>query len=189
MVQLRYTSLGLGPLARRSTEPWSVISARTGFQNDLGCGVTPDALASVLMDENWRTEQLQRWEKNRANEVKLDLMFHWYRSIGGLVAACIVWGVVEYFRPPGTGLWKFAVAFLSGTYIAGRMLIWLRLWGAYIERRLTDIEALIGNVRPIYYNTGDLLSFDRNPLYQRLEEIEKTVLRLKGGAEEQAGSR
>jgi hypothetical protein len=72
---------------------------------------------------------------------------------------------------------KFEIAFAAGVYLTSLIIIWLRIWGAYIERRLTEIEARVVDSRPYYYGSSDPSSdmedFDRNPLFERLDRIER----------------
>jgi hypothetical protein len=70
------------------------------------------------------------------------------------------------------------VAFVAGAYLAGTVIVWLRRWGAYIERRLTEIEARLVNSRPAYYIGGDLESIEPNPLFEKLDRIERFVERI-----------
>jgi hypothetical protein len=58
-------------------------------------------------------------------------------------------------------------------------MIWLRVWGAYVERRLTEIEARVLNTNPEYYTGDDLNLFDRSPLFERLKRIEEEVHALR----------
>jgi hypothetical protein len=124
-----------------------------------------------------RQEQLADWESNRKSEVLIDLWAHWSRSIPGLVLFPVAWEIAEAWH------WSFGVklgiAFAAGVYLTSSVMIWLRRWGAYIERRLTDIEARVLNTNPCYYTSGDLETFDRNPLFERLDTIDKQVEELR----------
>jgi len=71
---------------------------------------------------------------------------------------------------------------LAIVHIVGKVIVWLRLWGAYIERRLTEIVALVRNESPEYYRSGDLVDFEGNPLFARLDALEQAVNRLGGTA-------
>lgn len=133
------------------------------------------------MNKNWRQEQLQEWERSRLSELRLDLFAHYWRSIAGLLVTSWAWWAVDRFELWHAGMLKYAIAFCGGMYLTGRVIVWLRLWGSYIERRLIEIEALIGNERPSYFDSGDIISFDDNPLYARLTEIEDQIVRLRNG--------
>jgi len=123
------------------------------------------------MNEHWRSKQLEEWEEKRLFEVKFDLFAHWMRSIVALVPSALAWWLVDYFNPPFSSTLRFVIVFLSAIYLLGRIVVWLRLWGAYLERELIDIKALLANERPAYYTSGDIASFEPNALFGRLNEI------------------
>jgi hypothetical protein len=144
------------------------------------------------VSENWRSEQIKDWEEKRRAEVKLDLFVHWQRSIGAFGPSLLAWACVEYFKeyfnPSFASIIKFSIAFLCAVYLLGRVIVWLRLWGAYIERQLIDIRALISNELPSYYQSGDAALFEPNVLFEKLTKIEhqieaiRTELKEKNGA-------
>jgi hypothetical protein len=124
---------------------------------------------------SFRSDQLKEWETARHAEVHIDLVAHWKRSIGGLLLGTLLWQLATIFA---LGPWaKFSICFLAGVYLTSTIIIWLRIWGAYIERRLTEIEARIVNTHPFYYQSGDIESFERNPLFDRLAQIEDRLSR------------
>jgi hypothetical protein len=124
-----------------------------------------------------RTEQLSEWEKSRKVEIWIDLWGHGFRSVLGFVLFPAVWGLAEEWHW-ASGV-KFGIAFAAGVYLTSLLIIWLRVWGAYIERRLTELEARVLNTSPEYYTSGDLESFDRSPLFERLDAIEEEVQALR----------
>ena len=131
------------------------------------------------MSEHWRAEQLEAWERSRRTEVHMDVMAHWLRCLPTLVVAAGAFCAVDYLRLPWSGPLKFGIGLLVGIFLTGRVILWLRVWGAYIERRLTEIEALVSNERPEYYtHSSNLASFDDNPLFARLEALQVSVDRL-----------
>jgi hypothetical protein len=105
----------------------------------------------------------------------MDLMAHWCRAIAAMVPAAITWWLVDVWSPSFSGVLKFLIAFWSAAYLLGRVIMWLRLWGAYIERQLIDIQALLSNVQPSYYQSGDIASFEPNALFEKLDGIEQKV--------------
>lgn len=126
-----------------------------------------------------RQEQLAEWESSRKSEVLIDLWVHWSRSMPGLVLIPVAWGIAEAWRWP---LWvRPGIAFAAGIYVTSSVMIRLRGWCACIERRLTEIEARILSTSPSYYTRGDLEPFDRNPLFERLDAIEKQLDELRRG--------
>jgi hypothetical protein len=131
------------------------------------------------MSKDWRVEQMEEWERSRLQDVRLDLTAHWVRCIPVVVLAAVAFAAVDYLRLPRPAVMKFSIGLLVGVFLAGKVIIWLRLWGAYIERRLTDMEAFLTNERPVYYTTAsNLVSFDDNPLFAKLTAIEASVRRL-----------
>lgn len=128
-----------------------------------------------------RSEQLKDWERRRSAELSMDVVAHWLRSLPAVVVAVAAWKGVSYFDLSSPDTWRFAIALLAIVQIAGGLIVWLRLWGAYIERRLTEVEALLSNEMPEYYASGDLIDFERNPLYARLAALESAVKRAPGG--------
>lgn len=124
-----------------------------------------------------RAEQLREWEQNRLNELSLDLQAHWLRCIPAVILSATLWALAGYFGLPSIA--RYLIAGFTLAYLLGRIIVWLRLWGAYVERQLIDIQALLGNERPVYYQRGDLVAFDPNPLYARLEAIERSIDRVR----------
>lgn len=92
------------------------------------------------------------------------------------------WAGVDYLGLASADMWKFAIALLAVVHITGRVIVWLRLWGSFAERRLTEIEALVGNGSPADYTSGDLVDFERNPLFAKLDDLERAVDRLEANA-------
>jgi hypothetical protein len=82
------------------------------------------------MDNNWRKEQLKEWEVSRLLEVRIDTWAHWMRSIPGLVITASIWFAIDLFNLPFPNLLKYVIAFCGATYLAGRIIVWLRLEGA-----------------------------------------------------------
>jgi len=90
------------------------------------------------------------------------------------------WWAVDSFKPPAANLLKPAIVFCGAIYVVGKVITWLRLWGAYIERRLSEIEALLTDERPCYYSEPSP-QFDENPLFTKLTSIEDRLERLARG--------
>jgi hypothetical protein len=126
-----------------------------------------------------RQDQLADWEQMRKRELRMDLEAHWSRNLPGLILFGSIWFAVDFFRPPFLGVIRFGVAFCCGIYLTGKIITWLRLWAAYIERRLLEIEARVLNEYPGYYQEGDQHSFDENPLFQKLQTIEDRLTELR----------
>lgn len=144
------------------------------------------------MAETWRSEQIKDWEEKRRAEVKLDLSVHWQRSIVAFGPCLLAWTCVdyfkEYFNPPFASGVKFSIAFLCAVYLLGRVVVWCRLWGAYIERQLIDIQALISNERPWYYEAGDVARFEPNVLFEKLKNIEQQIEAIRNELSENSGA-
>ena len=111
-----------------------------------------------------RREDLKEWERSRRAEIAMDV-------VSSVVLAFICISTFSYFLP---GMTQIGV----GLCVVGVLILWLRTESAYLERRLSEIEALIGNEMPAYYTSGDMVSFDSNPLYEKLEAIERSLERL-----------
>ena len=126
-----------------------------------------------------RIEQLNEWERSRRAELKLDTYAHWSKTAPVITLAVAAWVAVNYFHLEPADTWKFAIALLAIVQIVSKVIVWLRLWGAYVERRMTEIEALLINESPMYYKTDDVIDFARNPLFARLDAIESAVNRLR----------
>ena len=126
-----------------------------------------------------RKDDLQEWERFRRLEVELDVDAHWRRSLKGVLVALAVWYAVDWLDLPQRDLWHFAVALVAVVYLLGRVIVWLRLEGAYLERRLSEIEALVSGTKPSYYTRGDGADFDRNPLFERLDQIDHAIRNLR----------
>lgn len=120
--------------------------------------------------ENRRTT-LKEWEASRRTEVWIDWTFSvLFGGTGVLIAYSLL--------PAGTDHRLFLVCAGLLLWLMLTLVRWLRLWGAYVERRLIEIEALIGNVTPFYYARGDLVNYDENPLYEKLTEIQTELERI-----------
>ena len=124
------------------------------------------------MAEHWRIKQLNDWEKSREREIRVDVEAHWLRSLPGLIGCGIAWFSVEFFHAPYAPLLNRLIAFGAGIYITGRIIVWLRLWGAFIERRLIDIESRLTNENPEYYGGELICTYDTNPIFERLALLE-----------------
>jgi hypothetical protein len=122
-----------------------------------------------------RKEQLREWESSRKAEIWIDQWAHWSRSIPGLILFTTLWAIAD---ANWASTVKFGIAFVSGMYLTSRLVVWLRLWGAFIERRLTEIESRVLNRSPDYYTNAEW-SFESSPLFERLSRIEKEVEELR----------
>jgi hypothetical protein len=136
------------------------------------------------MEQNWRVEQIKEWEQSRSAEIKMDLAAHWSKCIGALVPTALAWWLVEYFNPPFAGTVKAIIAYLCAVHLLGRIIVWLRTWGAYVERQLIDVKALISDTLPSYYSNEDIGALETNVLFKRLTEIEDEVRAIRIGRQD-----
>jgi hypothetical protein len=128
-----------------------------------------------------RSEQLKEWERSRRSERTMDAMAYWWRAIIGVAIAASAWKGVDSFGLASPDVWRFAIALLTVAYIVGRLILWLRTEGSYLERRLAEVEALIANETPQYYTSGGLVDYERNPLYEPFTAIEASIEALRRG--------
>jgi hypothetical protein len=119
-----------------------------------------------------RTEDLREWERSRRAEIGIDAISY---ALAGLVGVSIGYGLL-----PADVQRFYLVGAVSLVGVMILLIVWLRTWGAYIERRLSEIEARLVNERPIYYTSADIASFDENPLYTRLDAIEDAIRDRRG---------
>ncbi|MGA3131527.1 MAG: hypothetical protein ABSD59_12045 [Terracidiphilus sp.] len=105
----------------------------------------------------------------------MDLYSHWNRSIPGVLAGAGLWALLNYLSVSPLSPWRFLLVSVLIVYLLGRILVWLRLWGAYVERRLEDVEARIQGDDPIYYCDDSTSRLLRNGLHERLERIEEKI--------------
>ena len=120
-----------------------------------------------------RRHQLESWQAGRRTEVGSVV-----RSfILATFLSCIVFGSVyslcHHFFSEGYSLGVAVI--ISFAVLIIQTMVWLQTWGSYIERRLEDIEAKIEGRTPIYYTQHNNGDFSKQPLYERLERIEKIV--------------
>lgn len=129
--------------------------------------------AQALIDA--RKRELEGWERSRRNEVFLDLRAHFWRSAIGVIAALTVWQALNHFSVKPLSPWRFLVVSALAVYLLGVILFWLRIWGAYIERRLEEIEARIQGDEPSYYQVESTTRLLRNGLHDRLGRVEEKL--------------
>ena len=118
---------------------------------------------------------LAEWERNRRNEVWVDLYAHFWRCAGGLSIGSTLWWAIDYFSL--SPAWHLVLAYCALAYIAGTIIIWLRLEGSYLERRLENIEAAIHGDEPTYYTRETHHRWANNGLHEKLDRIEQVVRR------------
>ena len=63
---------------------------------------------------------------------------------------------------PEWGGWRLVFLYAAGAYLTAMIILWLRVWGSYIERRLDEIEARIESAEE------KILTDDRNNLIELL---------------------
>ena len=122
-----------------------------------------------------RQWELSDWERHRKDEVSLDLYAHWSRSIPGVLAGAGLWSGLNYLSISLLSPWRFLIASVLVAYLLGRIIVWLRLWGAFIERRLEESEARIQGDDPCYYQVDSTDRSLRNGLHDRLERVEEKL--------------
>lgn len=122
-----------------------------------------------------RSGQLHDWEQSRIHEVHLDLYAHWNRSIPGVLAGTGIWAGLNYLSVSSLSPWRFLLVSVLIVYLSGPIIVWLRLWGAYVERRLEEIEARIQGDNPIYYCDDSTSRLLYNGLHKRLDGIEEKL--------------
>lgn len=124
-----------------------------------------------------RSATLQEWEASRLNEVWIDLLAFRWRCAKPFALLFSLFALGEY-----TGIMNRTIQFgfllCALLAVGGAITVWLRLWGAFIERRLIEIEAIVAGIEPTYYRDGDQVQYDRNPLYIRLHDIERALSRV-----------
>jgi hypothetical protein len=124
-----------------------------------------------------RSTELQEWERKRQNEVSLDLFAHYYRLARGLIPIVILFAVLCYFEVPGLLFWGFTLAVIALVWCSAMLVIWLRLEGAFIERRLEEIEARLQGDYPTYYTRESPDRLEHNGLHEQLGRIEELLRR------------
>ena len=124
-----------------------------------------------------RSAELQEWERNRQNEVSLDLFAHYWRLARVLIPIVILFAVVCYFKVPGLLFWGFTFAVIALARCSATLVIWLRLEGAFIERRLEEIEARLQGDYPTYYTRESPYRLEHNGLHEQLGRIEALLRR------------
>ena len=95
------------------------------------------------------------------------------------IGAVFWWIAVAYFKPPYASVLNNAVALLAGIYLTEKIIVWLRTWGAFIERRLIEIESRLTNERPEFYAGERPNAYDANPLFERTGREPKHSLQEK----------
>jgi hypothetical protein len=126
-----------------------------------------------------RSYELQEWDKNRKAELFLDLWAHFWRCSAGLVVAVSIWQLLNYLKLSDMSGWRFALFYSCAAYIARTVIVWLRLWGSYIERRLEEMEARINGDWPSCYAKEAPDRVFRNGLHERLQQIESSIEQLR----------
>jgi hypothetical protein len=124
-----------------------------------------------------RAAELQEWERKRQNEVSLDLFAHYCRLARVLIPIVILFAVLCYFKVPGLLFWCFTLAVIALARCSATLIIWLRLEGAFIERRLEEIEARLQGDYPTYYTKESPDRLERNGLHEKLGSIEELLRR------------
>ena len=119
-----------------------------------------------------RSSELQKWERHRQNEVSLDLFAHYYRLARVLIPIVTLFAVLCYFKVPGLLFWGFTLAVFALVWCSAMLVVWLRLEGAFIERRLEEIEARLQGDYPTYYTKEDPYRLEHNGLHEQLGRIE-----------------
>ncbi len=124
-----------------------------------------------------RSVELEGWERKRRNEVSLDLFAHYCRLARVLIPIVILFPVLCYFKVPWLLFWGFTLAVIALARCSATLIVWLRLEGAFIERRLEEIEARVQGDYPTYYSRETPDRLKHNGLHEQLGRIEELLRR------------
>ena len=131
-----------------------------------------------LQELEGRAHELKQWSEHRKSEVAIDLWGHAQRCLPGLAGILLLWKLLDYFAVSDKSAWRVLVLYAGAAYLAGTLIAWLRIWGAYIERRLEEIEARVNGDYPSYYTNESPDRILRNGLHERLSDIENKLEEL-----------
>jgi hypothetical protein len=119
-----------------------------------------------------------QWERNRAAEVQIDLLANWMRILPCFLLSLVAIGFLCFWKNPISYFLIAAVAMFYIAFVASRIIIWLRLWGAYIERRIEEIEAKLDGREPEFYCSRSPAA-EQNGLHKRFSDLEQLLANLK----------
>jgi hypothetical protein len=133
--------------------------------------------------EHWHQyskRQDATWASKRQSEVLLDLFAFVSRSVSVLFIAYLLSWVAHLFgvSVPMPGFVTLLCWYLLAMAFFGPLMVWLRLWSSYIERRFDDIQSHLRGEAVSYYQRSDPPT-PPFPLHEQLKRIENLLHQAK----------